>query len=133
MRLPDPQRREQGDNLVPLINIVFLLLIFFMLAGTFTRPELFRVEPPRSLSEALPAEEALDLLVAADGRLALDGEAVSDDSLVPALRQIRQGDPQMRLQIKADADTPSRRLMAVMDLLRQAGVEKLRLLTVQGG
>jgi biopolymer transport protein ExbD len=133
MRLPDPGRREQGENLVPLINIVFLLLIFFMLAGTFTQPELFRVEPPRSLSETQPADEALAVLLSADGRLALEGDAVADAQLVVVLAQ-RLKDPQAPpVQLKADGQVRSQRLLEVMDLLREAGVEKIRLVTVRGG
>ncbi|KAB7627651.1 ExbD/TolR family protein [Alkalilimnicola sp. S0819] len=133
MRLAAPQRREQEENLVPLINIVFLLLIFFMLAGTFTRPELFPVTPPESLSEAEAPEEALRLLLAADGRLALDGEELEDAQLRVRLGERLRVERPPIVQLKADGDIEAARLMAVMNLLRDSGVEDFRLLTVRGG
>lgn len=133
MRLPQPQHRPQEENMIPLINIVFLLLIFFMLAGTLAAPDLFRVEPPQSSATAVPGEEAVVLMLAEDGRLALEQEYVRDSALAERVRQQLEARPQAELQVKADASVSSRRLLEIMNLLRDAGVDKIRLLTVRGG
>ena len=62
-------RRAQGDDerVLPLINVVFLLLIFFMLAGQFASADPFRIEPPVSRSEGQSESAALTLLIGGGG------------------------------------------------------------------
>lgn len=130
MRMPEPSRREQGENVIPLINIVFLLLIFFMLAGTLTRPDLFNVEPPetvRGMETDVPDEGLI--LMGGDGRLAFDDEELSLERLGAQLSEWLAEDPERRLVLKADASVPASRLLDVMDVLREAGVDRLTLLT----
>ncbi|MCC5811224.1 MAG: biopolymer transporter ExbD [Ectothiorhodospiraceae bacterium] len=130
MRMPEPPRRDQGENVIPLINIVFLLLIFFMLAGTLTRPDLFNVEPPetvRGIETDLPEEGVI--LMDANGRLAFEEEELALEALGPRLEQWLADDPERPLVLKADAGVPAHRLMDVMDVLRAAGADRLTLLT----
>lgn len=134
MRLPQPSRREFGEPVIPLINIVFLLLIFFMLAGTLAMPEPFPVDPP----EARSGEQADDaegvILLGRDGALAFEGqELADDDSLVRVIESRLQAEPDVDLQLKADGNVASARLLDVMDRLREAGAERLLLLTTRAG
>ena len=123
-------RRSDDDRILPLINVVFLLLIFFMLAGRLSAGDPFRVDPPASVS-ADPAEQRdLVVLVGADGRLALDGEVVEQSALSARLKQ-RLGDGGNGLvRVKADAAVEALQVVEVMEVLRDAGVERLKLLTV---
>lgn len=125
MRLPDAPRRREGENVIPLINVVFLLLIFFMIAGSLGRTELFDVQPPESISDARPPESARRVLMAADGRLALDGRPVAMDALGPRLANTTAP-----VEVKADADAPAARLLELLTALRAAGVEEVELITV---
>ncbi|MBA1147640.1 biopolymer transporter ExbD [Ectothiorhodospiraceae bacterium WFHF3C12] len=126
MRLPEPPRRGEGENVIPLINVVFLLLIFFMIAGSLGRTELFRVEPPESASEAPLPPEARRVLLADDGRLALDGRAVSLEQLGSAL-----DGGAAPVEIKADGGAHAAKLMAVLAAVREAGIEEVELITVR--
>lgn len=128
MVLPTPKRpRRTEDNILPLINIVFLLLIFFMLAGALhTRPP-FTLTPPET-AHADDSELEPDLLsIAADGRMALGSVAISRDELSVRLEGWNPGLP---LQIKADAALPARELTQLLTDLRAAGVAEVRLLTL---
>ena len=82
MLLPLPKRhRSVEENILPLINIVFLLLIFFMVAGALHTRAPFEVDPPGT-ENATDSNPRSDLLaVSADGRLALGGEAIDDATL----------------------------------------------------
>jgi len=130
MRLPAPSPRPPaGENVIPLINVVFLLLIFFMLAGSLGGTDLFRVRPPSSVSAAAPDRQARQLLVGTEGRLALDGETVSLSALAQALGG--QGDRESPpIRVKADRTLPVARLMTVLKVLRGAGVERIELVTI---
>ncbi len=132
MRLPQPRRREVGEPVIPLINIVFLLLIFFMLAGTFTTPEPFAVDPPEARSGDAAEDDEGVVLLGADGALAFEGEELADlDALERAVERRLDGEPGLQLRLKADGDAASHRLLDVMDRLRDAGAERLLLLTAE--
>jgi biopolymer transport protein ExbD len=131
MRLPEPPHRRQGEeNLIPLINVVFLLLIFFMLAG-FATPDLFRVDPPTSAVETPLEDQGHVLLLAADGRLALGEEALELDALPARLRALLESNPEARIKLKADAEVTSPLLLDTLDRLREAGVERIVLLAAK--
>lgn len=89
MELPRPPRRTMRENIIPMINVVFLLLIFFLMTAQITPPEPFEVTPPESLSDDL-ADGQVALHMNADGELAL-GEARGDQVLV-ALTQLGPDD-----------------------------------------
>lgn len=133
MRFAHSRRRNEDERILPLINVVFLLLIFFMLAGRFSASDPFEVEPPRSVSQGAATERDILVLVSADGRLALDGEIIEAAALGAAVADRLSPDKEMRLWLKADGSAEATRVVEVMELLRAAGAERLRLLTVTGG
>lgn len=124
MRLRRRTPAPEGENVLPLINVVFLLLVFFMVAGALERADLYGVEPPQAAVEA--EAEALEnvLLMATDGRLALDGAPVERADLADALAG-REGAP---LKLKADAGAEALDVVALLEDLRAAGVERVTLL-----
>lgn len=126
-----PARAGQDDDerILPLINVVFLLLIFFMIVGSFTEVTPFEVEPPAASAGGPADEEAPLLHIGADGQLALGQETVSLAGLGPRLSA--DGAAPARLRIKADSRTEATRLVAVMEALRRVGVETIQLLTLE--
>ena len=113
---------------MPLINVVFLLLIFFMLTGTLRRVEPFAVELPGSREGELRPTDADRLLsVSAQGELALDGQSLTTDELVSALAADPRDDP---LQLRADARLTARTFVPLLDRLREAGVAQVELVTL---
>lgn len=131
MKLGETRRRRDADeNLIPLINVVFLLLVFFMLAGSFASPDQFEVVPPLSRSRAPIEDGGLEILLSADGRMAV-GERTLDSLMLRRLIADRLvAEPDLRVQVRADERLAADVMLEVMEVLRQAGVEKLRLLTV---
>lgn len=128
------QRSEDGDgmmpeNTLPLINIVFLLLTFFMVAGALERSDFFEVTPPQSRSEQAAPEGGPLLLVGAGGKMALNDTPVSDKKIGEAILPLLGEGKLVRL--KADANADAADVVRLMDLLRQVGVEKVSLITVE--
>jgi biopolymer transport protein ExbD len=125
------KQRRPVENVVPLINVVFLLLIFFMLAGSLRPVEPFAVELPQAAGEREAAERGAEieaegsvLFVAASGELALDGQRLDEATLLTALAA-RSGDSS--LELRADAGIPARRFLPLLGRLRAAGVAELEL------
>jgi len=131
LRRPRREGASSDDRILPLVNIVFLLLIFFMVAGQLTRADPFEIAPPRSASEgAAPAGPAV-VLVGADGRLALDGEVMARAALLEALRGRLGADGRLRLKVDGRADAAG--IVDLVAALEGAGARDIRLLTTPDG
>ncbi|MDF1792897.1 MAG: biopolymer transporter ExbD [Thalassobaculaceae bacterium] len=130
MRLARKRPRNEDDRILPLINVVFLLLIFFMLAGRLAATDPFRIDPPQSVSAGPVTIEDLLVQVGAEGRLALNGEEMGEMALVAAVSaRVGEGTPGT-VRLKADGRVEATRVVAIMELLREAGIDKLQLLTL---
>jgi biopolymer transport protein TolR len=127
-----PHRAPDEDaRVLPLINIVFLLLIFFMITGHMSAQAPFELEPVQSASGSHPQSEGLTVFMGSDGRLAVDGNPLTLQEL-EALVRSRQADDDasLRIRLQADGRTEAIRVVAVMEGLRAAGMERLELLTL---
>lgn len=130
MKLPPPPRHRDREPVGPLIDIVFLLLIFFMLAGTLTPPESFSVRPPRSASTSPAGNDGLRMLLTAEGRLVLEGWETNPKDLAQFLPKRLSANVDTVVKLKADAAVATGELITVMDSLRQAGIHNILLLTI---
>jgi len=132
MRRPQRKPVMSDDRILPLINVVFMLLIFFMLAGRFSATDPFEIDPAKSTSEARGALEEIVVLIGADGRLALGGEVISEQVLSRRIAAaVAKDAPVVRL--KADGRAEAAQVIAVMELIRDAGAGELKLLTLARG
>ena len=124
LRRPQGPPRDTEDHILPLINIVFLLLIFFMVAGALATPESVEVEPPEaSVDGEEPDRDDTTLYIEADGALTLGDEPVALEGLARAMGERNE------IVLRADAAVEGVRVVAVMRALREAGLERVRLVT----
>lgn len=121
-------RQNDDDRVLPLVNVVFLLLIFFMIAGQLTRAERFNVEPPESQNRQAEERRVHTLEVAPDGRLALDGEGLDEAALASRAAKLREAGEGEAIRLKADGASEARRVVEVMAILRDAGIERVDLI-----
>jgi len=128
MHFPDRRPDQSEERILPLINVVFLLLIFFMLAGSLSVTEPFEVQPPDSRSEGAHDPDGLTILMSTDGRLALDGETLAAAELFERIETRLAEQPQTPVTLKADGEALANRLVRFTQELYEAGVEKLELL-----
>jgi len=133
MRLPPPRPRSDDERILPLINVVFLLLIFFMLAGRLAAVDPFEITPPRSASEGAPGAGDVLIQINAEGRIAIDGAPVAPGALERRLDELRAGGELGRVRLKADGAAEAAEVVAVMRRLGTAGIERLHLLTLPHG
>lgn len=133
MRFSIPRRRTDEERILPLINVVFLLLVFFMLAGRLSASDPFEVDPAQSASNALAGESELLILVGVEGQLALNGRQLDAAALRQSVADILTAsgpDAAPSVRLKADGRADATRIVEVMQLLHEAGVRRLNLLTV---
>ena len=126
MRFAASTSKPGEERVLPLINVVFLLLIFFLLAGRLATTDPFPIEAPRSLGGERIGGHDLVVHIGADGGLAFNGSVVDESRLRNAIAHRAN---HATVRIKADGRVEARRVIAVMEVLREAGVERLELLT----
>jgi biopolymer transport protein ExbD len=117
------------DRIMPLINIVFLLLIFFLVAGVIREVEPVDVDPPRSVVDAESEAAPLTIYVSADGRLALGDNVLPDDVFNAAVTEAITTDPEQAIRIVADRNVDSAKVITVLETLRSAGASRVKLTT----
>jgi len=115
------------DALLPLINLVFLLLMFFIVAGQLANDPLPEL-PGTTQPEKERSPEA-DLMVKADGSWQVDGKTLDADTLLPALAEPDANTP---LKIAADEGLTMADLETLLRLLEQGGYTEVVLLTEPG-
>ncbi len=116
-------RKSIDDQLVPLINIVFLLLIFFMVAGQITQRDQ-RVEPPQSLSRKPAPETPALLVLGRDGMLRINGRAIAAPDLMPALATYADDTD---ITLAADREVLAADLAPILSALGGAGFDTVTL------
>ena len=128
---PKRSAGNSDDNLIPLINIVFLLLVFFMVAGQISSITDPGIEAPMSESQK-PVEAAeLELVMKADGSLILGGQPLVLDGLQPAVQDAIVTASEVRVALKADRSVKASDLDPVLTVFREQGVSTITLHTVQ--
>lgn len=131
-------REEVFINLASLIDVIFVLLLFFVVSTTFIKPEQLSIELPQAdSSEVQPGlEKQLEITIDVNGRYALNGEALPDgdlDGLMNALQRVSQGDNSLPLVISADARTAHQAVITAMDAAGKLGFVHLRITTISQG
>lgn len=126
MQFATPRMRRASEPALPMINVVFLLLIFFLMSAQISPPPPFDVTPPDAQSDT-PAEAERVLYIAADGKLAL-GQARSE-AVWDTLTALADEEAQKRLTLMVDGALAASRLAEVLARLGDLGFETLHLVT----
>ncbi|MGD8873507.1 MAG: biopolymer transporter ExbD [Gammaproteobacteria bacterium] len=133
MNLQPSTPDEPEVNLTPLIDVVFLLLIFFMVSTTFEHQSRIQIELPEATAEATRLEdESLEIIIDAQGRFFIGEEQVVNTELNTLKGAIsktvgeREGIPVI---IRADAKTPHQAVITALDATSQLGLTRISLAT----
>jgi len=128
-----PHRPEPPDiNLTPMIDVVFLLLIFFMVSTTFKEDTHIRIRLPEAQGEAVPAEvpQTLEITIDNTGVFYVDERMVADRepaTLQQAIAAAVSEDRERPVIIRADAATPHQAVMTAMDAASRLGLLRFSL------
>lgn len=120
------KRPAMALDLAPLIDVVFLLLVFFMLTSSFLPPALAVDLPVAGNEESAPAEPVV-LVIASDGGISLNGEAVTLEALAGRLALALQESESKALHVRGDRAASYGIFLEVMDVAKAAGASRLHL------
>jgi len=116
-------------DIAPLIDIVFLLLVFFMLTSTFIVPEAIELELPESTSANVTDTQPIIVAMDKKTQLSLNGERIELKQLRKAIEALLKQDKTSAITLKTDAHTEVQQLLQVMDEIRLAGGSNVALAT----
>lgn len=123
------------DNLIPLINVVFLMLIFFMVAGVIRETDSADIKHPASITTKALAKETLSLVVNKDESIVVEDQMFTYQSLNSELSRIlanKEGVADLYVVLRVDSRLSAKSLHQVLKSIRDAGLLKVQLLTELG-
>ena len=133
MKFARRTRTEVEVNLTPLIDVVFLLLIFFMVSTTFTKESQLSIDlPEASGNPTSVSEKTLEISITRSGEFAINEVALVNNkinTLINALQKVSDGDSTLPLIITADSATPHQSVVTAMDAAGQLGFSHLSITT----
>ena len=121
---------ETDESILPMINVVFLLLIFFMIAGLLIAPDFLQLVPPESTAFQPKQLGEPIILIDRHGSVAFDGRRWSIEELRLYFGSLPPHPADKLTQIKADAEAPSGMVVEIMEMLRESGAVETRLITL---
>ena len=122
------RRSDPQIELTPLIDVVFQLLLFFMLSTTFRNSPNFDVQLPEVSSDKFVQEDnSWTVVVSMDGDLSVLGEAVSVEEFGQKIRSAIQDNPNLSLVIEADERLTHGKVVQLMDAAQEAGVSTIQI------
>lgn len=133
MQLQNTSKREMSINLTPLIDVVFLLLIFFMVSTSFTRETQIELELPKA--EGTPLEidvEVVEISVDSTGNFYVNKQALINtqiETVKRAIVKVSDGNTSLPLIISADAKAPYQAVITAMDAAGQEGFTNIQMAT----
>ena len=136
MNLRPERSDERVDiNLTPLIDVVFLLLIFFMVSTTFDRHAKLKVElPEASAKQTQQQQQSIVLSIDAKGNYFINDRQLVNtrlETLKTALQKTLADEKDVPLVLRADANTPHQAVVRAMDAASQLGLTRLSIATIE--
>lgn len=128
------KRKESPDvNLTPLIDVVFLLLIFFMVSTTFKKDAEIQIDLPEASAKATDTKDkVIEIIIDKNGNYYLDNKRLINQKLQTMKQVLNQqlgNNPGKALIIRADSKAPHGAVVMVMDAARQIGIVNLSIAT----
>ena len=132
-----PIRRREADegqdlDITPLIDIVFIMLIFFIVTASFVKESGVEIDRPKADTAVMQSQGSILIGITAEDEVWINHQPVDVRSVQAHVMRLLAENPQGGVVIQADRDSRNDMLVQVMDQIRQAGVEKIALAASPG-
>jgi biopolymer transport protein ExbD len=124
MQFREKTKKRVNINITSLIDVLFLLLIFFMVSSTFLEQPGMKLDLPKTSTHDIARQESFTLFITKEEALYLNEEPISLKSLPDRLKKI-SSETEEGIILKADEKTRYGFVVEVMDLVKQSGIKKL--------
>ena len=124
------EESSEGINISPLIDIVFILLLFFIVTSVFVQETGIEIERPQSSQAVTLDRESIYVAVSADLKVFYGGSEIGLQGIVPTLERLNPADDQQVI-IQVDGRVPTQFLIEVIDEVKQAGIATVNVATLE--
>lgn len=122
MRRPTPQEDEKVADLTPMLDVVFIMLIFFIVTATFIKETGIEVNRPDTKTAQFKKTVSLLVAVSPDNGIWIDKKKVDIRNVRPLMERLHAENPKGGLVIQADMDSKVEKVLAIMDAARTIGI-----------
>ena len=129
MQLPEKYVKREFENLLPLVNVVFLLLIFFMVAGAFSTPDPFSIDPTIAKNDANADTKILTIIMSEQGELAVDNQIMTIEDVISMIQEYTQAQTLEKVQLKPDANADALHVVTLFEQLSHTDLHAIHVLT----
>ena len=125
MRRPTQQEEEKVADLTPMLDVVFILLIFFIVTATFIKETGIEVNRPDTKTAQFKKTVSLLVAVSPDSAIWIDKKKVDIRNVRPLMERLHAENPKGGLVIQADMDSKVEKVLAIMDAARTIGIAQV--------
>lgn len=129
MKFRRKKEEQTGIDISPLIDMVFILLIFFMVSTTFQKDMDLDIHRPKASSASKSSSKAIRVFIAQDGSTFMDGQPVRSWMIQSRVRDLLETGTSESVLVVTDDTVPTRKLIEVVDQARLAGAEDVGVAT----
>lgn len=119
------QQDETELDMTPMLDIVFIMLIFFIVTTSFVKESGIDVNPPSAATAAAKENANIFIAINAQGQVWLDKREVDIRTVKAIVARLHASTPDAAVVIQADSESSTKHLIAVMDQLRLAGIDDI--------
>ena len=130
MRDVVPAEEEAEINLTPMLDVVFIMLIFFIVTAVFVKEPGIQVDRPEAITAMVPDSAAIFIAVSASNEIWIDQRSVDVAGLKPVIERLHSENPEGGVVIQADNEAQNEYVLAAMDAAKEAGVDDITLAAV---
>lgn len=121
-------KKKSSINIIPMIDVIFFLLVFFMLFTTFrTTPEGIEMQLPKAVTATEQQNENFIVQIDKDGNYYYEDQTLALNQIISEAQAVNSEDTNLTIVISADKDTRYENVVSLMDGMRNAGITKLAL------
>lgn len=132
MEFEGRRKASHAPNLTPLIDVVFLLLVFFMLTAHFVREETIKIALPQAESStAKDMDDPLEVIIDPQGRLLYEGAALEPQALESRLRHVLSTRREKVVTLRGDKEANLGATVSALDIARKAGADSVDIVTIR--
>ena len=125
MRKPTQQEEEKVADLTPMLDVVFIMLIFFIVTATFIKETGVEVNRPDTKTADLKKTVSLLVGVGSDSSIWIDKKKVDVRSVRPIMERLHAENPKGGLVIQADSESKTEKVLAIMEAAREIGITQV--------
>ena len=119
------KKKIKQINLIPLINIIFLMLIFFMLAGTIAKIDPYKIKIPESIIKNDPVTPFLTIIVKKNGEIFINSKNKKKELQKRNYLEILRARKPNEISLKIDSETPSEYFLKILKILETENIKKV--------